>query len=64
MNEKQFRDHCLTTNCRDCRFKKDCLTVHNIDENFANNYALASDRFKRLVSFWRKQKLAKLLSQP
>lgn len=66
ISEKEFREYCSARACTNkCNFFLDCIEFHKYISGISpiGRFVGATERYKFLVSYWRKQKLAKLLSQ-
>lgn len=63
ITEEEFEKHCASVElCEEerCKFYKECRTIRKNGTDFNNFYSVL---YKKLVKYWRKEKLAKLLSQ-
>jgi len=63
MNFEQFTAMCWGhLECKICNYHKDCKVVGNVTDWGVTSISFEV-RYEKLVKFWRKQKLAKLLEK-
>ena len=68
ITEKEFEYLCSSSYCFGCIFQEDCLKVRNVEKDgngkLEKYWASLTyhGKYTKLVRYWRKQKLSKLLS--
>ena len=62
-NKEELQKHCTSTACDNCLYDDACDKALNI--SVYKQFVLGSqEHFDKLVAYYRKKKLEKLLSQP